>query len=233
MRLGWTREALAYHSGVSWSAISQIESGRRRNARLATLTALSRALGVTVDYLVGETSPPTMLSHRLFAYGSDDEFASGTIPFLEASLGRSEAILVVATADHIGVMRDGLGRDARNVEFADNGEWYTSPLDAAGAYGAFAADKLASGHSWVNIVGEIEFGKQDRDEVAVWTTYESIFNVMFANSPLTALCMYDTRSSGDLLMKMVMDTHPQLATDNTTAPNDRFRDPEQVLLAGR
>ena len=44
-RLGWSREALAYHSGVSWSAISQIESGRRKDVRLTSLSALADALG--------------------------------------------------------------------------------------------------------------------------------------------------------------------------------------------
>ena len=44
-RLGWSREALAYHSGVSWSAIAQIESGRRKDVRLSSLSALAEALG--------------------------------------------------------------------------------------------------------------------------------------------------------------------------------------------
>ena len=51
-RLGWTREALAFHSGLSWSAIAQVESGRRTNLRPSTLAALSRPLGVSIDYLV-------------------------------------------------------------------------------------------------------------------------------------------------------------------------------------
>ena len=45
-RAGWSREALAYHSGVSWSAIAQIESGRRNDVRLSSLSALAEALGV-------------------------------------------------------------------------------------------------------------------------------------------------------------------------------------------
>ena len=52
-RVGWSREALAYHSGLSGAAIAQIESGRRREVRVTTLLALSRALEVSVDYLVG------------------------------------------------------------------------------------------------------------------------------------------------------------------------------------
>jgi transcriptional regulator with XRE-family HTH domain len=66
-RRGWSREVLAVQSGVSWSAIAQMESGRRKDVRLSTLTALSDALGVTVDYLAGRGGKPrhALFDHRL------------------------------------------------------------------------------------------------------------------------------------------------------------------------
>src|SRR3977135_4205548 len=74
-RVGMTREALAYHSGVSWAAIAQIESGRRKDVRLSSLTALADALGVSVDYLLGKTATftPQLFEHRVLTYGSDQE----------------------------------------------------------------------------------------------------------------------------------------------------------------
>lgn len=45
VRVGWSREALAYHSGMSGAAIAQIESGRRQDIRLSTLAALAGAWG--------------------------------------------------------------------------------------------------------------------------------------------------------------------------------------------
>jgi DNA-binding XRE family transcriptional regulator len=50
---GWSREDLAHHSGVSYAAIAQIETGRRTDVRLRSLVALADALGVTVDALLG------------------------------------------------------------------------------------------------------------------------------------------------------------------------------------
>src|ERR687891_690171 len=77
-RLGWTRETLAVHSGLSWSAIAQIESGRRRNVRPDTLAALATALGVTIDYLVnGGASSTVMFRHQALLYGADEEFVAG------------------------------------------------------------------------------------------------------------------------------------------------------------
>ena len=53
---GWSREDLAHHSGVSYGAIAQIETGRRTDVRLRSLVALADALGVSVDALLGRDS---------------------------------------------------------------------------------------------------------------------------------------------------------------------------------
>ncbi|MDQ1715383.1 MAG: Helix-turn-helix domain, partial [Frankiaceae bacterium] len=57
LRLGWTREDLAHHSGVSYGAIVQIEAGRRTDVRLRSLVALAEALDVSVDALIGRWPP--------------------------------------------------------------------------------------------------------------------------------------------------------------------------------
>ena len=82
-RRGWSREALAFHAGISWSAISQLEAGRRRNLRPSTLAALAGALNVTVDYLVtGCAVSSEMLEHRALVYETEDEFLAAAVPFL-------------------------------------------------------------------------------------------------------------------------------------------------------
>src|ERR1700704_6388131 len=83
-RAGWSRETLAHHSGLSWAAIAQIESGRRQEVRLGSLVALADALGVSADYLVGSgaTISPKLLEHRVLIYGSDDEYLASLVPFL-------------------------------------------------------------------------------------------------------------------------------------------------------
>src|ERR1700686_2851856 len=89
-RLGWTREALAFHAGVSWSAVTQVESGRRTNLRPSTLAALSRPLGVSIDYLVGGTlTCPTMLEHSVFPYRTGDQFRTTMGSFLADGFDRS------------------------------------------------------------------------------------------------------------------------------------------------
>ena len=94
VRLGWSRETLAHHAGVSWSAIAQIESGRRKDVRPRTLSALANALGVSVDYLIGsgKITAPQLLDHRFLTYGSDDEYLASVVPFLLEGIERSERV---------------------------------------------------------------------------------------------------------------------------------------------
>src|SRR5438477_4431114 len=137
-RLGWTREALAFHSGISWSAVAQVESGRRTNLRPATLAALARALGVSIDYLVsGGTTAPVMLKHCALPYASGDEFVSVAGPFVKEAIGRSEPVLAVTTKRNRNLLEKWLGDDAGYVEFADRAGWYRTPAAALKRYADF------------------------------------------------------------------------------------------------
>ena len=77
------REALAYHSGLSCAAIAQIESGRRRDVRLASLAALAEALGVSIDYLAGRPVAGSQLleHHSEFIYDSNDDYLATVVPY--------------------------------------------------------------------------------------------------------------------------------------------------------
>ena len=52
-----TQQELAVQAGLSISAVIHIEAGRVSDPRVSTLTALAKALGVTVDALLGENVP--------------------------------------------------------------------------------------------------------------------------------------------------------------------------------
>ena len=146
-RKGWTREALAYHSGLSWAAIAQIESGRRQQVRVSSLVALASALGVSVDYLVGSdaTISPQLLGHRVLTYGSEDEYLASALPFLLEGIARSEGVLCVPTRWQRDLLHSALGDDAQRVEFLDSSEWYGSLRNAAGGYLTFVRERFEGG----------------------------------------------------------------------------------------
>jgi transcriptional regulator with XRE-family HTH domain len=230
-RLGWTREALAFHSGLSWSAIAQVESGRRTNLRPSTLMALSRPLGVTIDYLVGGgQSPQMMLNHSAFPYEAEDQFKTTMGSFLAEGVERSEAVLAVTTGANIKLLREHLGGDARNVEFIDSSSFYSTPIAALQAYRAFTEDNLGRGAPWVRIVGEPVWAQRSAVEVRLWTRYESLFNLVFAASAVTVTCPYDERSVAPEIVTQARLTHPHTIGGTGASQNPDYADPGTFAL---
>jgi transcriptional regulator with XRE-family HTH domain len=232
-RLAWTREALAFHSGLSWSAIAQIESGRRTNVRPGTLAALARPLGVSIDYLVGGSwSRPPMLEHALFSYGSEDQFQATIGSFLSEGIDRSDALIAVTTPANAELLRDHLGGDARSVEFIDSSAFLSTPIAALEAFRGFCDAKLASGATWVRIVGEPIWERSEPD-VRLWTRYESLLNLILGEYPLTAVCPYDERSVAPEILTQAHLTHPHKLGSNAIVESHDYIDPARFALENR
>jgi transcriptional regulator with XRE-family HTH domain len=230
-RAGWSREVLAFHSGISWSAIAQVESGRRVNLRPSTLAGLSRALGVSIDYLVNGGRPlPTMLQHLAFPYRSDDQFRKTVGPFLAEGIERSEALLAVTTEGRIELLREHLGKDAGAVEFVDSSRFYSSPAAALDQFRAFSASSLERGASWVRVVGEPVWPRTPDPDVLLWARYEALLNLVFADSPWTVLCPYDERAVGPEIVRRAHLTHPQTVGDRGVSPSPDYIEPGRFAV---
>jgi transcriptional regulator with XRE-family HTH domain len=233
-RLGWSRETLAHHSGVSWSAIAQIEAGRRTDVRLSSLSALARALGVTIDHLGGGSAaaPPHLLEHRALVHRSTDEFLATVVPFVREGIDRSDAMLVVAAEPRLESVRESLDGDRKRVEFAGASEWYSSPVDALRRFRGFIDERLAGGATWVRIVGEPFWSDRSEAALHAWTLYEAIINLRLAAAPVTLICSYHTPSVPGRVMRAVGCTHPEYAQPGTAVASGSYREPEDYLLGG-
>ncbi len=231
-RRGWSREALAYHAGVSWAAITQIESGRRIDVRLSSLVALARALGVGIDQLVrtSEARPPDPLEHRALVYGSDEELVAELVPFLLEGVQRGEDPLVVITPARIRQLRDALGDAAEGVRFEDAAPWYSSPLATLDRYREYLDDRLAAGCLWLRIVGEPVWEGRSPAERREWTRYESLVNLSFASAPATLVCPYDRRTAPRAIVAHAERTHPELIAGGGATANARYETPESYLI---
>ena len=230
-RLGWSREQLAVQSGVSWSAIAQVESGRRTNVRPATLSGLARALGVTIDYLVeGGASSSTMLEHRALVYDTDEQFTATAGVFLAEGIERSEAAVAVTTRTNIALLRRHLGRDAGRIDFFDSGGWYDTPSSALEAYDTLLKAKLEAGALWVRVVGEPVWAQRSEPEIRLWARYESLLNLVFGGSPMTVLCPYDERSVRPGIVKQACVTHPATIGKQGLAASPEYVDPGRFAL---
>ena len=231
-RIGWSREALAYHSGLSWAAISQIESGRRQEVRVSSLVALAQALGVSVDYLVGgaATTSPELFRHRLLIYGSDDEYVAAVVPYLLEGIACSDAVVAAPSKRQGGLLRDALGEDARHVEFLDSADWYRSLRSAANGYRTLVKERFDGGAPWIRIIGDAVWAGRSAPEVAEWFRYESMVNLALASSPATIMCSYDGRSLPEEVLVGARRTHPEVAGAGDVTASPAYREPADFLL---
>ncbi len=233
-RRGWSREALAFHAGISWSAISQLEAGRRRNLRPSTLAALAGALGVTVDYLVcGNALTSQMLEHRALLYESDAEFAAAGVAFLREGVERSEAALAVTTEAHCGLLREHLGDAEPHIEFADQASWCATPSGALSRLRTFADGHIDAGSRWVRILMEPVTAGRPVADGRLWARYEALLNVVFRSTPITVLCAYDAVALDADVLEHLLVTHPHTLGEAQARASSEYLDPVEFVLTPR
>jgi transcriptional regulator with XRE-family HTH domain len=230
-RRGWSREALAYHTGLSWAAITQIESGRRTNLRQTTLIGLAEALGVTIDYLIsGRTPTRPMLEHQALLYEGGEEFGASAAPFLSGALANGEAALAVTTRANLRRLRRELGDAAEHVRFAESSAWYRTPAAALSSYESFLNESVAAGAPWVRIVGEPVWNGRSGEQIRLWARCESWLNLAFSGAPLTLMCPYNVRAVSDEIVELARTTHPAAREHRSVSPSAAYREPAEFIL---
>ena len=230
-RLDWTREALAYHAGLSWSAIAQIENGRRTNLRQGTLVSLADALGVSIDYLVSGRAPSRpMLEHQALLYEGGEEFVATVVPFLAAAMDHGEAALAVTSKANLRRLRRELGDHAGRVRLAENTAWYRTPTHALHRYQSFVTESVDAGAHWVRIVGEPVWGRRTGDAMRVWARYEAWLNLAFGGAPLTLICPYDAGTVAAEVLELARYTHPATREGTSLRPSPAYHGPAEVIL---
>ena len=187
---------------------------------------------MSADYLIGSkaTIAPRLFEHRALSYGSCDEYLAGAVPFLSAGIEQSHCLLAVTTEPKMKLLRDALGAGAEQVEFTDWADWYLSPMEALHRYHAFVEDRFQAGAIWIRIVADAGWSGRSPAEIGAWTRYESMVNLVFAPSPVTIVCSYDTQLFPAEVIAEASCTHPHLAQGDDTVASTTYREPEAFLL---
>lgn len=229
-RRGWSRETLAHESGLSFAAITQIETGRRTEVRVSSLVALADALGVSVDYLVRAEVATSLLDHRAHVYEGTEQLVQLADGVAREGLEAGNAVLMVAPKRAVSAVKAALGADAAYVSFGDSGEWYTTPAQTTQRYAAFARDARKAGANWIDMLGEPVWTGKSSAERQTWTKYESLLNVVFDPWPATVRCLYNAATVPTQVRADVERTHPTLVTcDGVTATP--LEQPEDFVTA--
>jgi transcriptional regulator with XRE-family HTH domain len=230
-RAGMSREQLAVDSGLSWSAITQIEAGRRPNPRAYTLGALAPPLGVSVDYLLGNRSPGgDLLDHQSLIYLDAADLVETAAPFLQDGVEHGEAVLVVANPENAEPLRDRLGASAAKIRFGDWPTWYGSPRDALLGYRQFAIDALDAGAPWVRIVGEPVWADRTAEEIETWVRYEALINLAFAALPMSLVCPYNETALDPAIIGNARATHCRCLKQGESPRSPEFVNPLDLWL---
>jgi anti-sigma regulatory factor (Ser/Thr protein kinase) len=166
--------------------------------------------------------------HDALFYDSADDLVEVAMPFLTRGLAIGDAAVIAAGAAATRVLCDALDGDPR-VHVLERGDVYNArTATAITTYRRLAEREDRAPGSRVRIVGEIDYGRTDRDRLE-WQRYEAVINEALVGWPLSGMCIFDTARLPDTVLESASSTHQHLATRQGRQRNGRFVDPAEYL----
>ena len=164
--------------------------------------------------------------HEALLYAGADEFVAGTAPFIHAGLEAGAPILVAVSEAKIGVLREELGREAADVQFADMAELGTNPARIIPAWQDFV-DTRPDGP--VRGIGEPIWAERSAAELVECQRHESLLNLAFAErDDFVLLCPYDTSALDHAVLEEARCSHPFVIHDGVRHDSTGYRDIDLV-----
>ncbi|QUQ68755.1 MEDS domain-containing protein [Kutzneria sp. CA-103260] len=166
--------------------------------------------------------------HQGCIYGSDAEFLSMAVPFVQDGLRRNEPVLVTTTAANLDLLQGALGTQASDVDYAESAYFGRRPPQRATAFQRYwTRHRPAAPRGAVRILAEpIWFGRSRR-EVAAWKRMEAGLNVVLADTTIWMICPYDTRVVDAAIVEDALRTHPECVAGCQAEPSAQFVTPAE------
>ncbi|MFJ8107158.1 anti-sigma factor RsbA family regulatory protein [Streptomyces sp. NPDC096132] len=151
--------------------------------------------------------------HRMTVFGTDEAFVADALAFLAEGLAAPDEPppMAILAPDKLDLLRDALGTDARHVGLLPHTDWYTgSAANAVARAAAHLAGHAGPGGRMHLLMEPVWNGRAGRSprESAEWIRYEALANLLFAPTATTAMCVYDTRTAGAVLIEAARRAHP-------------------------
>jgi anti-sigma regulatory factor (Ser/Thr protein kinase) len=159
------------------------------------------------------------LEHTAAFYSSPGEYLDQVLAFVTAGLARAEPVLVAVPGPNIGLLREGLDRQADQVGFAD--------MTAMGANPAWIIPRVRAfvdAHPGppVRYVGEPIWETRTPAELTEATRHEALINLAFAGTAARILCPYDASRLAPGVIANAERTHPRLIRGGQVRPSDVY-----------
>jgi anti-sigma regulatory factor (Ser/Thr protein kinase) len=168
--------------------------------------------------------------HAALLYQGEDEYLTAAAAFVRAALARGDPVLVAVPGGRAGLLREVLGGDAREVDFADMAEVGRNPGRIISAVLAFARSHRGR---HVSCVGQPVWPARPARERLEAARHEALSNLAFAGLPMTALCPYDAARLPEDVLARAEQTHPLLARSGRPAPSPAYLGPGRIPASCR
>lgn len=129
--------------------------------------------------------------HEAAFYGSDDDYRSFVVPFVDEGVAAGEPVVVACREANERLVRDAVA-DPSGVVFVPGGDQYDRPTEAILGYRKLFAEY--AGVAQIRVVGDVPHPGVGASW-DWWARYEAAVNEVFAEYPLWGLCPYDLRTT--------------------------------------
>lgn len=149
--------------------------------------------------------------HEVLFYDGEDEFLSGTLPFVREAVAANEPVLIAVGEAKIRLLERHLEGAEDGVRLVDMGRIGRNPARMIPLWREFVDDHSVAGRP-VRGIGEPMWPGRSEAELIECQHSESLLNVAFAGEPAwRLLCPYDTGALSLEALEAAQRTHPLIA----------------------
>jgi anti-sigma regulatory factor (Ser/Thr protein kinase) len=168
---------------------------------------------------------PVSSSHGAAVVGSQRELLDTALPFLDAGLRAGDLVALTCPQDTVELLCRELGERAGTVESDPRMSLLGARApDALTMCRRYLERAMAGGSGRLRVLAEVDFG-QDPADWREGQRFESVYNRLMGEAPVSAICLYDRRRLPAEVVASAAATHPVLVHGQETTTSAVFQDP--------
>jgi anti-sigma regulatory factor (Ser/Thr protein kinase) len=172
------------------------------------------------------TPPPIgaggLVHEALLYHGPEDQFAA-LAQFVQGAREAGEPLLVTMPAEHLARLRGHLADEAGSVDYAEIESIASNPICLMPIIEDWVRHRAPRGRA--RVVCESVWPGRELPETVESLRQEATFNRVWADHPVTMLCLYDADALGAMALEGAHRTHPVLVEHGVRRRSATYRSP--------
>jgi anti-sigma regulatory factor (Ser/Thr protein kinase) len=166
--------------------------------------------------------------HAALFYAGDDGYVDGLVPFIRGGLEAGEPVLVMVPGAKFDLLRETLGADAGDVQFADMTEVGANPARIIPAWSEFVSRRSEPGNR-LRGIGEPIWAGRTSEELVECQHHEALLNLAFgAGAPMDLVCPYDERALDRAVVEDALHSHPVVLAGGSFRESSAYEGVEEA-----